>query len=1094
MSAKRIFIHVLPILLLASGLPNGALALTQIRTVSSDAQGIVLEFDAGAFRLQESDEQGNAYLKVELPGAGKSSREGYPLLPVKGLLVGLPDQAEPSVQVLETDYSDRADTWVLPCPRTVLGQEDGEPRYLLQSYREEAAYVSDSLFPGALVELREEGSLRGLRVARVLIHPAQANSAERRLRLYTRIRFRVDYGTRLSYMDSQQSQARTLDSYETMLAEQVINYEAIQGTLVSPAATDSGLLQGSPRAATFSGGSGPNVKLGVEAPGIYRVDYADLVAAGYDAGSVDPRNVHMESQGGEVPIHLSGEADGVFDPGDYLLFYGQPVDTIYTGRNIYWLYADSLPGLRMQERLVTPGGSAPALTSFENTRRVEENHVYYQNPVGGGEVDYWYWDRCNAPTVETYTVRLENVSAEAGTGTLRVSLRGSTDTAFNPDHHTTVALNGTSVDDDDWDGFVEYLHEIPIAQSQLLEGDNTIVLSAPGDTGSEVDGFYVNWLEIEYLDSYTAEADLLAFNGEGTGTFLFNVTGFSVADLEAFDVSDPLNPVRLTGFDVLPDGDDYTLSFDDALVGRTDYIALTLNRPETPASVELDSPSDLLSSTNGADYIVIVTEALEGAAQTLSAHRSSQGLRTQVVLTENIYDEFNDGILAPQAIKDFIEYAYANWEPPAPLYVVLFGDASYDFRDHLGKSFGEQVPPFMVHRSPTGQRPTDHPFACVAGADDLPDLFLGRISTPFPLGAAEIVGKMIAYESLEQSLWMRRAIFGADEGQGFQDVCEDMIQAAIPDNYLPRRIYIDNYPTNSAANVDLVNAINGGALLTTYTGHGSSVNWAHHFFQTEDVLELQNDRHWTFVVVASCNSGFFADPEIDLSMSEAFLHIRTKGAIGAFSPIGVSGLYSDAVMVTELLEELIVTRNLELGSATTAAKISAFVSHGVGTDVLENYELFGDPALSLKVEDPDADQDEDGYINDEDNCPFTPNPDQQDGDGDTWGDVCDNCPLTWNSDQVDRDNDGQGDLCDDDPDPPCLMEAVFAGHGARQKLHALRTFRDRHLAQNEPGKALVVAYDRFCRPLGEPVEALGIARVLLRILLMPIAGLASVFA
>jgi hypothetical protein len=162
---------------------------------------------------------------------------------------------------------------------------------------------------------------------------------------------------------------------------------------------------------------------------------------------------------------------------------------------------------------------------------------------------------------------------------------------------------------------------------------------------------------------------------------------------------------------------------------------------------------------------------------------------------------------------------------------------------------------------------------------------------------------------------------------------------------------------------------------------------------------------------------------------------------------------------------------------------------------LENYEYFGDPALSLKVEDPEDDPDGDGLINDVDNCPFTVNPDQEDGDGDNWGDFCDNCPLTANPDQVDRDNDGLGDACDEDPDPnPCLMEAAFAGDGAYERLHVLRTFRNRYLVHSDLGQAVVSAYDSFCRPLGEVVRPQEGIRFLLRILLMPVVGLAFLFA
>jgi len=58
------------------------------------------------------------------------------------------------------------------------------------------------------------------------------------------------------------------------------------------------------------------------------------------------------------------------------------------------------------------------------------------------------------------------------------------------------------------------------------------------------------------------------------------------------------------------------------------------------------------------------------------------------------------------------------------------------------------------------------------------------------------------------------------------------------------------------------------------------------------------------------------------------------------------------------------------------------------------------------------DSDDDGVCDEEDNCPATPNPNQEDADGDGVGDVCDNCVDTPNPDQADGDGDGVGDACD----------------------------------------------------------------------------------
>ena len=72
------------------------------------------------------------------------------------------------------------------------------------------------------------------------------------------------------------------------------------------------------------------------------------------------------------------------------------------------------------------------------------------------------------------------------------------------------------------------------------------------------------------------------------------------------------------------------------------------------------------------------------------------------------------------------------------------------------------------------------------------------------------------------------------------------------------------------------------------------------------------------------------------------------------------------------------------------------------------------------------DRDQDGYLDDVDNCPRLPNVDQRDGNQDGFGDACedydadgtanalDNCPTVVNARQTDDDEDGVGDACDPD--------------------------------------------------------------------------------
>ncbi|MEE8578153.1 MAG: thrombospondin type 3 repeat-containing protein, partial [candidate division Zixibacteria bacterium] len=59
-----------------------------------------------------------------------------------------------------------------------------------------------------------------------------------------------------------------------------------------------------------------------------------------------------------------------------------------------------------------------------------------------------------------------------------------------------------------------------------------------------------------------------------------------------------------------------------------------------------------------------------------------------------------------------------------------------------------------------------------------------------------------------------------------------------------------------------------------------------------------------------------------------------------------------------------------------------------------------------------ADQDSDGHLDRDDNCPTIANAGQEDADSDGIGDLCDNCPSDANAGQADIDDDGLGDVCD----------------------------------------------------------------------------------
>ena len=92
-----------------------------------------------------------------------------------------------------------------------------------------------------------------------------------------------------------------------------------------------------------------------------------------------------------------------------------------------------------------------------------------------------------------------------------------------------------------------------------------------------------------------------------------------------------------------------------------------------------------------------------------------------VVDVQDIYDEFNGGMFDPQAIHDFLAYAYAYWTPPAPSYVVLMGDGNYDFKDNIGMGETNYIPPYLADVDPwIGETAADNRYVTVSGNDILP--------------------------------------------------------------------------------------------------------------------------------------------------------------------------------------------------------------------------------------------------------------------------------------------------------------------------------------------------------------------------------------
>ena len=208
-----------------------------------------------------------------------------------------------------------------------------------------------------------------------------------------------------------------------------------------------------------------NVKIFVDVDGIYIITYQDLLDAGFDPSTIDPRTIKITNKGTEIPIYVYGEEDGIFNTTDYIEFYGTSIPRgspqfEFTTTNVYWLSSGGPQGLRMAVKDGTPSGlTTPA--SFNTTIHVEDDTYYWQVLPNGEGKDHWFWgDKINAPSSVGYNFTLNNIATTTANATVRVNLQGKTDDAINPDHRTKIYLNGYLIDDQYWDGQIQFL--IPI--------------------------------------------------------------------------------------------------------------------------------------------------------------------------------------------------------------------------------------------------------------------------------------------------------------------------------------------------------------------------------------------------------------------------------------------------------------------------------------------------------------------------------------------------------------------------------------------------------------------------------------------------------
>lgn len=943
------------LLILGNGSPPllaGSPSENHLKVVGSDGQAVVLELKVGDFQTETIEHEGQVYHRIIIPEMEQSARPGEPQIPLRGAMIGLPSPEGVSVQVLDASYETMNGYRLYPAPALkVAGDNWANMHGIKQTFGlNDKIYATNAFYPGSSAEIGYTGYMRDQPVAQVQFYPVQYNPVTGEVRLYRRILAKITWSDLPSRAVTRMPGVSP--AYENLLRSRILNYDALgrpSGGREVPPHNDIRTKD------IVTTSSTPNLKIGVTEDGIYKLTYNDLADAGFHLNTTDPRAIKLSNRGAGIPIYVHGEDDGVFNTTDYILFYGTATNDTYTTKNIYWLTMDEGNGQRMKMLDGAISGNAAVPTQFPATLHAEEDTYYWQTIPNGSGQDHWFWgDKLSAPASEDYSLALTNISSSAGTATVRVRLKGRTDAQTNPDHHTKIYLNSVVIDDQLWDGMNIFDHEVSVPHSYLNEGVNIVRVESVGDTGAKVDQVFVNWIEIDYFDTYVAENNELLFSAPTGGAFQFEVAGFSSDDIEVFDVTDPANVGLVINTNILAKEGAYTLQFEDTAQAGTRYLAQTMAQGKSPAGIEVDQPSSWKSTGNAADCIIITHEDFYTAAQKLAKHRSDSGLRVATAKIDDIYDEFTFGIFHPQAIRDFLLYAYNNWTAPAPTYVLLIGDACQDYKDNLNTGTVNYVPSQLIETDILGETPSDNWFVLLSGDDILPDMFIGRLSTDSKSQADDIVDKIISYQlNPPKNSWNKNALFVADDDDSsFEEMSEQLV-GLLPEDYTANKVYVSKY-TSGDPTKDIIKHINEGSLLVNYTGHGSVERWGlwnggDSILGLSDIKSLNNTDKFPVVTVADCLNGFFTGTKPQVSVAEEFQRLQDKGAVAVWAPTALSYTSGHQILMSEFYKSLFQDKQYGLGASTTDAKIATYSQNSFWGELVETFVLFGDPVTELGV-------------------------------------------------------------------------------------------------------------------------------------------------
>lgn len=737
--------------------------------------------------------------------------------------------------------------------------------------------------------------------------------------------------------------------------------------------------------------SGKFVKIKVANSGVYKLTYEDLNGMG-----ISPANVRIFGYGGglleqsfllpkiddlpELSIYMEKGNDGIFNAGDYVLFYAQGANkwsydkakgmfthTInsYSTHGYYFVTSDVGNGKKIENQTIEVPENATILPVEEFTDYAVHEEESISLALSGKE---FYGEKFSEQTSynfnfnfpnpvlsNTTKVRLDVASTASAISTFNLSLDGTTKSlsvskrSDGDNYEKGKSANGTFTYTPTKDAFNFTLTYVKPTSAAIA---------------------YLNYLEVNARRYLKMSGSAMQFqNVDYLGLNSYNQYRLSDAssNVQIWDITNPQLVTRVTTENI-----NNKLTFTASGNTLMQYIAIdptasgAFPKPEIVGAVANQN----LHGLAPVDMVILTHPNFVTQAEKLAqAHREIDQLTVSVVTTTQVYNEFSSGTPDATAYRWVMKMLYdralsSGNTSDIPKYLLLFGRGTYDNRKLLSSSGENLILTYQAENSliETQSYVTDDYFAFLddsEGTDvlsNLLDLGVGRFPVTTTEEADNVVNKTISYiKNEKKGIWKNQLCFLADDGDAAlhmkqADSIASVLARKYP-SYQLNKIYLDSYlqevsasgETYPLARTHFLDLLRNGLFLLNYTGHAGPAGWTNEQILTvADVKSLTNQQ-LPLWVGATCD--FLQFDIKSVSAGEHVLLNPFGGGIGIFSaarPVYASQNFTINQHVCDNLFKKVNGNHYRIGDVIALAK------NNTGSQLNKlSYVYMGDPAVKM---------------------------------------------------------------------------------------------------------------------------------------------------